>query len=195
VDTVVDELAVDEGCEVSVEGGEDFGAVLQHGYVQATPGEGFCHFEADVAGADDDGAAGMPGDEGALDCVHLVDGVKLMHAVCRAESIGTGQARDAGGGGSCSGGHDEPVVADRFLISVGLGHRDRVRIGVDAGGKGAQSQGESGCFEVGLGAVGEVVPVGHVAGEVVGDAADGVVRVVIGDDNRDVSVRVELSGA
>ena len=63
------------------------------------------------------------------------------------------------------------------------------------GGEGVQAELHAGGFEVGVGAVGEVAPVGDLAGDVVGDAADGEVRVGVGDDDGDVGRGVEFAGA
>ena len=72
---------------------------------------------------------------------------------------------------------------------------DVVGVGVDSAGDGVEPQRHAGRFEVGDGAVGEVAPVGDLAGDVVGDAADREVRVGVGDDDGDLGGRVELPGA
>ena len=46
-----------------------------------------------------------------------------------------------------------------------------------------------------MGAVGEVAPVGDFAGDVVRDAADGEVRVGVGDHHGDLGSRVEFAGS
>ncbi|CNL27631.1 Uncharacterised protein [Mycobacterium tuberculosis] len=59
VDAVSGEFVVDEGAEFGIEGGEDFGAALELGDLEAPHGQGFGHFEADVAGSDDDCRLGL----------------------------------------------------------------------------------------------------------------------------------------
>ena len=54
---------------------------------------------------------------------------------------------------------------------------------------------QAGRLEVGAGAVGQVAPVGDLAGDVVGDAADGEVGVGVGDHQGDLDGRVEFAGA
>jgi hypothetical protein len=50
-------------------------------------------------------------------------------------------------------------------------------------------------FEVRDRAMREAVPVAYLAGDVVGDAADRVVRVRIGENDGDFGARVKLTGA
>ena len=57
---------------------------------------------------------------------------------------------------------------------------------IDGGGECIQSQLHPGGFQVCVGAVREALPRLHIAGEVVGDAADRVVRVRVRDNDRDV---------
>jgi prolipoprotein diacylglyceryl transferase len=64
-----------------------------------------------------------------------------------------------------------------------------------AAGGGVQPQPHPGRFQVRAGPVGQIAPVGDLAGDVVGDAADGEVRVGIGGHHRDVHARVQFPGA
>ncbi len=66
---------------------------------------------------------------------------------------------------------------------------------VDPRCEGVQAQGHAGGFEVGVGPVGEGLPRLDLAGEVVGDAADGEVRVGVRDDHRHVHRGVEFPRA
>ena len=65
---------------------------------------------------------------------------------------------------------------------------------VQAAGGGVQPQAHPGGFQVRGGAVGQVAPVRHFPGDVVGDAADREVRVGVRDDHADVGAGVELAG-
>ena len=53
-DTVAFELCVDEGAEFVVDGGQYLGELFDLCDRESARGQGFGHFEADVAGADDD---------------------------------------------------------------------------------------------------------------------------------------------
>lgn len=66
---------------------------------------------------------------------------------------------------------------------------------VDGGGEGVGADLHAGGLEVVEGAVGEIAPVADFAGDVVGDAADGEVRVGVGHHHGDLAVRVEFAGA
>jgi len=76
----------------------------------------------------------------------------------------------------------------------GAGDEELAPAGIDPAGGGVQPQVHPGGFQVGGGAVGQVAPVRHLAGDVVGDAADGEVRVGVRDDDADLGAGVELAG-
>jgi hypothetical protein len=76
-----------------------------------------------------------------------------------------------------------------------VAQRDPLPFDVDAGGGGVQPQLHAGRFQVGVGAVGEVAPVGDLAGDVVRDAANAEVGVGVGDDDGDVAAGVEFARA
>src|SRR2546422_516631 len=76
-----------------------------------------------------------------------------------------------------AGADDQLVVTQRFDAAVRVADLDRPPGRVDPLGVGVQPQAQSGLFQVGAGAVGQVAPVGYLAGDVVRDAADGEVGV------------------
>ena len=99
--------------------------------------------------------------------------------------------------GDGAGADDERVVGHDVVAAVVRCGRAGGAVGcgdVDAGGGGVQPQLHAGGFQVGGGAVGEVAPVGDLAGDVVGDAADGEVRVGVGDDDGDVGAWGRVRG-
>src|SRR5262249_264672 len=65
---------------------------------------------------------------------------------------------------------------------------------IDLAGRGVQPQPHPGRLQVGVGSVREVAPVGHLAGDVVGDAADGEVGVGVGGHHGELHARVDLAG-
>jgi hypothetical protein len=112
--------------------------------------------------------------------------VQQVHPVAETESIRAGQAGDGRADRDGAGADDELVVAEQFLATRGGGDQELASGYVDPPGGGVGPQPHPGGFEVGEGAVGQVAPVGDLAGDVVGDAADGEVRVGVLQDHRDV---------
>ena len=94
-----------------------------------------------------------------------------------------------------AGADDELVVGHDVRRAVRPGQLERVAGHVDLAGGGVQAQPHPGCLQVGVGPVREVAPVGDLAGDVVGDAADGEVRVGVGHHHGDLGARVDLAGA
>jgi hypothetical protein len=90
LDAVAGQLGVDEGTEFWVEGREHFGAALQLGDLNAADGESFGHFEADVAGADDDRGARGALVEVAVEGEGVAHRVENVDAVVGAKFVETG---------------------------------------------------------------------------------------------------------
>jgi hypothetical protein len=65
---------------------------------------------------------------------------------------------------------------------------------VDGVGGVVQQQLQPGGLKVGAGAMGQRPPVGHVAGQIVGQPADGEVRVGVGDQQGHLDRWVEFAG-
>ena len=181
-----------QGAEFGVDGGQDLGQLFHLGDGQPAGGERVGHLQADVAGADDhrDGRCSFL--QGAHEGEGVAHRVQQVHAVGGAELV---QAADRGPDRDGAGADDELVVADQLVGAAGGGDQELAGGDVDAAGGGVQPQPHPGGLQVGGGAVGEVAPVGDLAGDVVGDAADGEVRVGVRDDHADVGGRVELAGA
>ena len=188
------EFGVDQRAEVRVDGGQDLGELFHLGHGQAADGQGVGHFQADVPGADDDRAGRGGLFQGRHDGEGVAHRVQQVHAVAGPERAGPGQAGDRGPDRDGAGTDDELVVAEQFLAAVSRGDQELAAGHVDAAGGGVQPQPHPGCFQVGQGAVGQVAPVGDLAGDVVGDAADGEVRVGVLEDHGDVGGRVQLAG-
>ena len=185
-------FGVDEGAELGIDGGKDLGELLDLGDSKRAGRERLGHLEPDVAGADDHRAADLAVLEGAHQCERVAHCVQEMHPVVGAEEVESGDRRSDRGR---AGADDQRVVVDRFFGAVGGGDDDVVGVGVDSAGDGVEPQRHAGGLEVGGGAVGEVVPVADLAGDVVGDAADRVVRVGVGEHDCDLGGRVELADA
>lgn len=94
-----------------------------------------------------------------------------------------------------AGPDDQLVIGEPLFRPAWLSHRDSPAEDIDRGGHRVQAQGQPGPFEVGDASVRKVAPVGHLAGDVVRDAADREVRVGVGDHDGDLGGRVELAGA
>jgi hypothetical protein len=174
-----------------VDGRQDFGELLDLGDGQPAGGQCFGHFQADVPGADDNGAARFRFFQGAHDGEGVVHRVQQVHAVGRAEGV---QAGDRRADGDRAGADDELVVGDGVLGPVVTGDVQQAAAGVDRAGGGVQPQPHPGCFQVTAGAVGQVAPVADFPRDVVRDAADGEVRVGVRAHHGDLGRRVDLAG-
>ena len=117
-----------------------------------------------------------------------------MHPVGGSAGVRSGQAADRRPDRDGTGADDELVVAEEFLAAVGGGDQEFAAGHVDAPGGGVGSQPHPGGFQVGDAAVGQVAPVGDLAGDVVGDAADREVRVRVSDHHGDIRTGVEFAG-
>ena len=115
-----------------------------------------------------------------------------MHPVWLSERIGAGQPLDRRPHRDRPGAHHECVVADQLLAAAGVADGQPVAGGIDAPSHGVEPELHPRRLEVGDGAVGEVLPAWHLAGDVVGDAADREVGIAVGDHNGHLYARVEL---
>ena len=113
-----------------------------------------------------------------------------MDAVLRLKRV---EAVDRRANGNCAGPDDQAVVVEELVLAGSIGDEHLLPFDLDAPGPGVQSQLQAGLFEVGDRAMGEAWPVGDLAGEVVGDAADREVRITVGDDDCHLAVWVELA--
>lgn len=191
VDAVLHELLVHQDRKLGVDRREHLGAALQLGHPHAARPEPLRHLQADVAGADDHRAARCTTGEVCVQREGVPHRVDDVDAVLGAKLT---QARDAGEGGQCAGADDELVVRD-LRLPVLVEDRQAALVGVDPGRERVQPQPHARRFQVGVGAVCEGLPGLHVTGEVVRDAADRVVRILVGDDNGHVDRSVQFAGA
>ena len=180
-DFIAVELGADEGAEVGIDSGENFGELLDLGDSEAGGCERFRHFEADVSGADDHCAAGLAVLEGAHERERVAHRVQEMHSLARAEVV---EPDDGGSDRNRPGADDERVVLDALLATVGGGERDTVGGRSDVLRDRVEPQLHAGGLKLSDGAVGEVVPVGDLSAHVIGDAANRLVRVGVGEHNR-----------
>ena len=192
LDAAVGELGVHEGAELRVDGGQHLGQLLDLGDGQAPGGQRVGHLQADVPGADDDRAGRGCLGQGAHEREGVAHRVQQVHPVGRPQR---GEPGDRRADRDRAGPDDQLVVGDQVLGPVRAGDEELVAGGVDAAGGGVQPQPHPGRLQVGDGAVGEVAPVRDLAGDVVGDAADGEVRVGVGHHHGDIGARVDLAGA
>src|SRR5690242_11425291 len=118
--------------------------------------------------------------------------MKYVHAVVGAELIETGDGRSDG---ERAGADHELVVLEPVRYPVRISDSDALPSDVDRRRGGVQPQSHPGGFQVRAGAVGEISPVRDFAGNVVGNAANGEVRVSVCDDDSDVAGGVELARA
>jgi hypothetical protein len=116
----------------------------------------------------------------------VAHGVQHVHAI-QVEAVDRGADRDR----ACP--DDQSVIAQLPLAAL-AGHGHLFARWVDRSGGVVQQQLDAGVFQVAGGAVGQVVPVGHVAGQVVGQPTDGEVGKGIGHDHGGLDRRVELAG-
>ncbi len=174
--------------------GKYLGQLLHLDDRQPAKDQGVGHLQADVTGADDDRAGRFGLFEGAHDGKGVAHRVEQVHAVIGANSARAGQAADRGPDRDRSRADDQLVVGEQFLGAVGGGDEQLAGGDVDPACRGVQPQVHPGGFQVGDRPVGEVAPVGHLPGDVVGDAADREVRVGVRDNHADLGAGVELAG-
>ena len=191
---VAGQFGVHQRAELGVDGGQDLGQLFHLGDGQPADGQGVGHLQADVPGADDDRAGRGGLLQGRHDGERVAHRVQQVHPVARAQGLRARQAADRGPDRDRAGADDELVVAEQFLAAVGRADQELAAGHVDATGGSVQPQPHPGGFQVGQLAVGQVAPVGDLAGDVVGDAADGEVRVGVGQDHGDLRGRVDLAG-
>ncbi|EHC27308.1 hypothetical protein HMPREF1003_00597 [Propionibacterium sp. 5_U_42AFAA] len=191
IDPVPHEFGMDEGTEFGVEGGQYLGGGLDLGDVDAAGGEAFGHLQADVAGADNQGGARLQLLEGVAQGEGVAHGVQQVDAVGGAEGVESG---DRGTHGPGAGADHQRVVVDQGGGVVGSDGLELTGVDVDAGGARVEQQVQARGLQVGAGAVCQVVPVSDLAGDVVGDPADGEVRVGVGHHDGDLGRRVEFAG-
>mgnify|MGYP003651345140 CR=1 FL=1 len=190
LDAVPEKFGVDRGRKLGIESRQHLGPALQLDDPHTASAETLGHLEADVAGADDDrgprvtlGEMGVQG-EGVT---HRVDDV---NAVCRPERP---EPHYAGVSRKRARADDQLVVRDLgFSALIADGQPLRARI--DPGRESVQPQSHTRRLEIRVRPVREGLPGLHVAREVVGDAADRVVRILISDDDGHVDRGVEFSG-
>ena len=193
-DTVAFELGVHQGAEFGVDGGQDFGQRFDLGHADAAGGEGFGHLQADVAGADNRCGGGVA----LLQRVHDREGVahrvQQVHAIVGSERVSAAETGDGWAGADSTGADDQGVVGQLLWCAGGVEDVEGVLVDIDAGGAGVGEHPHAGGGQIGGGAMREVGPVGDFSGDVVRDAADGEVRVGVGDDYGDLGGGVEFAG-
>ena len=185
------QLGVDQGAELRVDGGQHLGQLLDLGDRQAAHGQRVGHLQPDVARADDDRAVRRGLLKGAHDGERVVHRVQQVYPVRRPELV---QPADRRTHRDRAGADDQLVVGNDVLGAVRPGDGQLAAFHVDPAGGGVQPQPHPGGLQVGGGAVGEVAPVGDLAGDVVRDAADGEVRVGVRGHHGDLRARVDLAG-
>ena len=112
------QLGVHQRTKFVVNRGQYFGELFDLGDGEAAGRECFGHFQADVPGADDDGAGGLAVFEGAHDGEGVAHRVQLVDAVGGTELV---QAADRGPDRDGAGADHELVVADLFFGAAGPG--------------------------------------------------------------------------
>jgi hypothetical protein len=184
---VAAQLLAQQPPQFDVDGGHDRRGLLDHGDVQAAGGEGLGNLQADVATTNDDRRAGASG-EG------LVEGEGVAHDV---QHVHPGQVQpvDRRPDRDRAGADDQLVIAQLPLPAVLAGDGDLLGGGVDRASGVVKEQLEVGLLQVGGGAVGQIPPVGHVAGQVVGQPADGEVREGVSDEHGGLDRWVQLAGS
>ena len=192
LDAVAFEFGVHQGAEFGIDGGQHLGEHLDLGDRDASGGQPFGHLQTDVAGADDESGLGLDPVDAGGQGEGVAHGMQQMHPVGGAEGVEAVDRRPHGHG---SGADHQRVVVDHRFAAVSVPDQEALSGDVDGGGEGVETQLHAGGFKVGVGAVGEVAPVGDFAGHVVGDAADGEVRVGVGDHHGHLGSRVEFTGS
>jgi hypothetical protein len=116
----------------------------------------------------------------------VVHGVQHVHPG-QVEAVDRGPDRDRAG-------PDDESVIGQLPLAMLAGDGDLLADWVDRLGGVVQQQLEAGLLQVGGGAVSQIPPVGHVAGQVVGQPTDGEVGEGAGHDHGDLDREVQLAG-
>ena len=187
------ELGPHQSPQFGVDGGQDLRELLDLGHRQATDRQGLGHLQTDVAAPTITARAGA-----VSSSVRMTAKVSPME--CRrwtpsSGPRGPGPSRPSIGGRK--GGRRCRPPAGRTPGSSDPGGSTTSSLwppDVDPWRPGVEPELHPGCLEVGHRSVGQVLPVGHLTGYVVGDAADREVRVASATTTV-TSARVELSGS
>ena len=118
-----------------------------------------------------------------------------MNTVRGTERVGAGEPLDPGSDRQSAGADHKLVVADRLLTARAGGYEELVAFGVNPLSDRVEAQPHTGRFKIAERAVRELPPVGHLAREVVGDAADREVRVGVVENDVNLARRIEFSHA
>jgi hypothetical protein len=94
-----------------------------------------------------------------------------------------------------AGPNDERVVSDNAMVSARIDDVDLVSRGIDALGDGPEMKAHARRLEIRCRAVGQVAPIGYLTRDVVGNATDREIRILVGDQDGDVRTRIELASA
>lgn len=105
------------------------------------------------------------------------------------------EAVDRGSHGGGASSDHELVVGEQLLASARIAHVELVARDVDSKCGRVEAESHACRLKVGDTAVGEVAPVGDVPGDVVGDSADGEVRVGVPEQDVDLTREVKLASA
>ena len=189
------QLGAHQPAQFGVHGGQHLGQHLHLADLQAPQGQTVGHLQTHVAGPHDQGAGRGALLQGPLQGEGVAHGVQQVHPVGWAQSVGSVQPGDGRSDRQGAGAHHQPVIGQSLLAAVGVAQPDPMVGHVDAGHRGVQPEAHAGGLQIGVAAVGQVAPVGHLPGDVVGDAADGEVRVGVGHHHRHLHGGVELSGS
>ena len=189
------QFGVHEPAEVRINGGQDFRECLDLGDLDTQGRQAFGHFQADVSGSDHHRRLRVTCSDGFGDREGVTHGMQQVHPVARTQCVRPGQAGDRGPGGHRPGSDDQGVIGQLGGATARVLHDQPAGGDVDMGGQGIQAQGHAGGFQVGGGAVGEVLPVPDLPGQVVRDPADREVGERVGDDHGHVPTRVQRSSA
>ncbi len=165
-----------------VNGRQDLGQHFNLGDLDAPRREAFCHFEADVAPADDQCRAWLAISQTLFERKRVAHGVEQVNSVGRPE---VAQAVDRRTYRNRAGTDDQFVVAETRCDAFVVSHLDALPRDVDGRDQRVEAKVHAGRLEVGVGAVRKVSPVRDLAGDVVRDAANREVRIRIGNHDGD----------
>ena len=107
----------------------------------------------------------------------VAHGVQDVHTI-QVKAVDWGSDRDG------AGADDQLVVAELTFAAARVRDGDPLGAGVDRPGGVVKQQLDAGLFRVGGGAVGQVVPVRDVAGQIAGQPADHLIDYAPGNQAR-----------
>jgi hypothetical protein len=192
---MVGQFPVHDRPQLRVERGQDLRESLVLGDPDPAHRQRLGHLQADVPGPDHDRGPWKAILQGPHHREQVAHRVQQVHPVLGADRARAGQTPDRRADADRARPDHQGVIAHLPGAPVRPGQLQAPPLDVDAGGAGVQAQADPGGLQIGTGAVGQLTPIRYVTADVVGDTADGEVRVRVGHHHGDLDPGIEFTGS